>query len=166
MPEEPKLRRELGLRDLSLFLIALVVGPRWISVAAHGGPGRNLLWILAALLMAVPLAIAVATLSAKYPGAGGLYIWARNDFGPWPGFLNFWVYWLGIAFLIPGAALFALGIAVYAMGPKYAHLADNPVYMVGGALAMLWIALGTNMIGLNIGKWTENVGGAMPWVIG
>jgi len=131
MPEEPKLRRELGLRDLSLFLIALMVGPRWISVAAHGGPGTIILWILAALLFAVPLAIAVATLSAKYPGAGGLYIWARNDFGPWPGFLNFWVYWLGIAFLIPGAALFALGIAVYALGPSYAYLADNRSFCSG-----------------------------------
>ena len=127
---EPHLRQELGLRDLSLFLIALMVGPRWISVAAHGGPGSVSLWILAALLFAVPLAIAVATLSAKYPGAGGLYLWARNDFGPWPGFLNFWVYWLGIAFLIPGAALFALGIAVYARGPNYAYLADNRLYMM------------------------------------
>jgi amino acid transporter len=166
MPEEPHLRRELGLRDLSLFLIALMVGPRWISVAAHGGPGTIILWILAALLFAVPLAIAVATLSAKYPGAGGLYIWARNDFGPWPGFLNFWVYWLSIAFLIPGAALFALGIGVYALGPAYSHLAENPYYMVGGSLALLWIALGTNIIGLNIGKWTENLGGMMPWALG
>jgi len=163
---EPKLRQELGLRDLSLFLIALMVGPRWISVAAHGGPGSVSLWILAALLFAVPLAIAVAALSAKYPGAGGLYIWARNDFGPWPGFLNFWVYWLGIAFLIPGAALFALGIAVYALGPNYAYLADNRLFMMGGSLALLWVALGTNVVGLNIGKWTENLGGAMPWLLG
>jgi amino acid transporter len=166
MPEEPHLRRELGLRDLTLFLIALMVGPRWISVAAHGGPGTLLLWLLAALLFAVPLAIAVATLSAKYPGAGGLYLWARHDFGPWPGFLNFWVYWLGIAFLIPGAALFALGICVYALGPNYAYLAENPYYMIGGSLLLLWTALGTNLVGLNIGKWTENIGGAMPWALG
>jgi amino acid transporter len=168
MPKEPQphLRRELGLRDLTLFLIVIMVGPRWISVAAHGGPGTIILWILAALLFAVPLAIAVAALSAKYPGAGGLYLWTRNDFGPWPGFLNFWVYWLGIAFLIPGAALFALGISVYALGPSYAHLAENRYYMIGGSLLLLWIALGTNIVGLNIGKWTENIGGAMPWILG
>jgi glutamate:GABA antiporter len=168
MPDDPqpRLRRELGVRDLTLFLIALMVGPRWISVAAHGGPGTIVLWVLAALLFAVPLAIAVATLSAKYPGAGGLYIWARNDFGPWQGFLNFWVYWLGIAFLIPGAALFALGIVVYVLGPSYAYFAENHFYMIGGSLLLLWIALGTNLIGLNIGKWTENLGGAVPWALG
>src|ERR1035437_5942356 len=113
MPDQPHLRRELGLRDLSLFLIALMVGPRWISVAAHGGPGTILLWILAALLFAVPLAIAAAPLSAKYPGAGGLYIWARNDFGPWPGFLNFWVYWLRTAFLFLRARALAICITRY-----------------------------------------------------
>jgi amino acid transporter len=171
MPEgksepQPHLRRELGLRDLTLFLIALIVGPRWISVAAHGGPGSILLWILAALLMAVPLAIAVAALSAKHPGAGGLYIWARDDFGPWHGFLNFWIYWLSICFLIPGVALFVLGIGVYALGPEYAHLAENRWYMIGGSLLLLWIALGTNVVGVSIGKWTENIGGVMPWLLG
>lgn len=143
-----------------------MVGPRWISVAAHGGPSSVVLWLLAAVFFAIPLAIAVAVLSTKYPGAGGLYLWAREDFGPWPAFLNFWVYWLGIAFLIPGAALFALGIAVYSLGPSYAYLADNPYYMVGGSLALLWIALGTNLVGVNIGKWTENLGGATVWVLG
>jgi amino acid transporter len=38
--------------------------------------------------------------------------------------------------------------------------------MIGGSLALLWIALGTNLVGLNIGKWTENLGGAMPWLLG
>jgi amino acid transporter len=168
MPDEPQphLRRELGLRDLTLFLIVVMVGPRWISVAAHGGPGTIILWILAALLFAIPLAIAVAALSAKYPGAGGLYLWARHDFGAWPGFLNFWVYWLGIAFLFPGAALFAMGIGVYALGPSYAYLAENRYYMIGGSLLLLWTALGTNIVGLKIGKWTENIGGAMPWILG
>jgi hypothetical protein len=47
------------------------------------------LWLRAAVLFMVPLAIAVAALSVKDPGAGGFYLWTRNDFGPWPGFLCF-----------------------------------------------------------------------------
>jgi amino acid transporter len=38
--------------------------------------------------------------------------------------------------------------------------------MIGGSLLLLWTALGTNLIGVNIGKWTENIGGAMPWALG
>ncbi len=166
MPEEPALRRELGLRDLTLFAIACIVGVRWIPAAAHAGPGSVTLWLLAAVLFVAPLAVAVATLSIKYPGAGGLYLWTRNDFGPWHGFLCFWIYWLGIAFWFPSAAMFYMSAAAYAMGPSYAHLADNRHYLVGGSLVAIWIALGTNIVGMKIGKWTENIGAISTWTIG
>ena len=76
-------------------------------MAAHTGPGAVVLWILAALLFAVPLAVTVAALTVKYKGvAGGFYVWTRRDFGPWHAFLCFWIYWTGLAFWLPGAALF------------------------------------------------------------
>ena len=78
-----ELRRELGLRDITLFAISCIVGTRWIAAAAHAGPGSVTLWLLGAVLFVVPLAIAVAALIVKYPGAGGLYVWTRGDFGPW-----------------------------------------------------------------------------------
>ena len=63
-------------------------------------------------------------LAVKYAGCvGGLYAWTRADFGPWHGFLCFWVYWIGIAFLLPTAALFYMSAGFYALGPKYVHLA-------------------------------------------
>ena len=67
------LRRELGQRDLILFAIACIVGPRWIAVAASAGPASVILWIGAAILFAAPLGVAVAALIHKYPDAGGLY---------------------------------------------------------------------------------------------
>jgi len=84
-----ELKRELGLRDLTLFAITCIVGTRWIAAAAHAGPGSVSLWLLTAALFVVPLAFAVASLTAKYPKSGGLYVWTRNDFGPWHGFLAF-----------------------------------------------------------------------------
>src|ERR1700693_3238806 len=105
MSAKPALKRELGLRDLTLFAIACVTSARWIPIAAHAGPGAVTLWLLAAVLFMAPLAVAVAALVAKYPGVGGLYLWTRRDFGAWSGFLCFWVYWMGIAFLFPTAAL-------------------------------------------------------------
>ena len=44
------LKREMGLRDVTLFAIACIVGTRWIPAAAHAGPGSVLLWLAAALL--------------------------------------------------------------------------------------------------------------------
>src|SRR5882724_2911667 len=153
---EAALKRELGLRDLTLFAITCIVGVRWVPMAAHAGPGSITLWLIAAVFFVAPLAATVGTLSAKYPGAGGLYYWTRGDFGPWHGFLCFWIYWLSNSCWFPSAAMFYVGIAAYTLGPKFAALADHRVYMVAASLAAIWIALGTNMVGVKIGKWTEN----------
>ena len=169
MPHEkaaPHLKRELGLRDLILFAIACIVGPRWISVAASAGPGSVILWIGAAVLFAAPLGVAVAALLEKYPGAGGLYLWAREDFGPWHGFLCFWIYWFAVALTLPGSAMFAMSMSAYALGPKYAYLADSQSYVVVSTLISIWIGLGTNIVGMKIGKWTENLGGITSWLLG
>lgn len=162
----PELKRELGVADLTLFAIGNIVSVRWVSAAAHAGPGSVTLWLLAAVLFLVPLAVAISALMVRHPGTGGIYLWTRRDYGPWHGFLAFWVYWMGIALLLPTVAMFYMSMTAYMLGPGYAHLADNPVYMVSTSLAAIWIALGTNLVGMKIGKWTENVGGGAIWVLG
>ena len=165
MHEKPALRRELGLRDLTLFAIACIVGVRWIPMAAHAGPGTISLWLIAAVLFVVPLAITVGTLTVKYPGCGGLYHWTRGDFGPWHGFLCFWIYWLGLAFWFPTASMFYTSLAAYGLGPRFAHLADDRAVIIVASLIAIWIALGTNLVGMKIGKWTENIGATCTWAI-
>lgn len=156
----------MGLRDVTLFAIACIVGTRWIPAAAHAGPGSVTLWLLAAVLFVVPLAIAVAALIVKYPGAGGLYLWTRGDFGPWHGFLCFWVYWMGMAVWFPSATMFYMSVAFTTLGPKYAHLANERGPLLAVSLLVIWIALGSNLIGVKVGKWTQNFGGSASWVLG
>ncbi len=156
----PELRRELGVRDTTLFAISCIVGTRWFAAAAHAGPGSVALWAAAALFFVVPLAIAVAGLAAKHPHAGGHYLWTRADFGPWHGFLSFWVYWMGIAFWFPSATMFYMSAALSGLG-----LPLNRPLVLAASLAAIWIALITNLVGMKVGKWTENIGGASAWVV-
>jgi amino acid transporter len=157
---ESNLRRELGLRDVTLFAITCIVGMRWISSAAHAGPGSILLWVLGAVFFVVPIAATVGALVVKYPGAGGLYIWTRKDFGPWHGFLCFWIYWMSIAIWYPSAAIFYMGAALHAVGAP-----ETRLWLLAAALVAIWVALGTNLVGMKIGKWTENLGGAAAWTL-
>ena len=166
MSAKPALKPELGLRDLTLFAISCITSARWIPIAAHAGPGSVTLWLLAAVLFMVPLTVAVAALVAKYPGAGGLYFWTRKDFGAWPAFLCFWVYWMGIAFLLPTAALLYVKVGFSMFGPTFARWGDNRFYLLATTVALIWIALGSNLIGLKIGKWTENIGALATWAVG
>ncbi len=112
------------------------------------------------MLFVIPLAKAVGALIVKYPGAGGLYVWTRADFGPWPGFLAFWLYWIGIAFWFPSAAIFYCSAAFHILG-----VGENRALLVCLSLAAIWLALGANMIGMKIGKWAENLGGASSWIL-
>jgi len=162
---QPALRRTLGTRDITLFAIACIVGTRWIATAAHAGPGSILLWIVAALCLVVPLAIAVAGLTVRHPHAGGIYIWTRHDFGPWHGFLCFWLYWMGIVVWLPGAAMFYVGAAAGIAGPSGAHLADSRLLLVSASLAVIWIALGANIFGVETGQRIANMGAISSWML-
>src|SRR5262245_51358284 len=88
-------KRELSAGHLALSAVAAVTGTRPIAQSAHAGPALVSLWILAGAGVLLPLSLACAALTARYPVSGGLYQWARNDFGPWHGFLCFWMYWAG-----------------------------------------------------------------------
>lgn len=160
-----ELRRTLGTRDLTLFAIACIIGTRWIATAAHAGPGAILLWIIGAVCFSVPLAIAVAALTVRHPLAGGMYIWTRDDFGPWHGFLCFWLYWMSIVVWFPGAAMFYMGAAAGIVGPAGAHLADNRAWLIGVSLAAIWVALGANMRGVKTGQRTADAGAVGSWVL-
>ena len=109
--QAPALRREIGLWDLVLFNIAAVVGIRWLAAAAQAGSGSITLWLVAAALFFVPSALAVATLSARFPKEGGIYVWTKEGFGDWHGFLCGWCYWLSNLFYFPNLLLAGIGMA-------------------------------------------------------
>ena len=37
---------------------------------------------------------------------------------------------------------------------------------MAASLASIWIALATNLVGMRVGKWTENIGGLTSWLLG
>lgn len=162
----PTLRRELGLWDLVFFNIAAVVGIRWLAAAAHAGPASISLWILAALFFFVPSALAVSRLTARFPEEGGLYAWTKHAFGDWHAFLCGWCYWLSNLFYFPNLLVAGVGMGLYSFGGRYAWLAETRAFVIPASLAVLWIALFTNLIGVRIGKWTEDLGGAATYLAG
>jgi amino acid transporter len=158
--------RELGLRDLVLFNIVAVSSIRWLAAAAHSGPASLTVWVGAAAFFFVPSALAVSRLAAKMPEEGGLYIWTKQSFGEWHGFFCGWCYWLSNLFYFPNLLLAGIGMSLYAFGPRWAAFAENGVFMVSASLVVLWAALITNLVGVRVGKWTENLGGIATYAAG
>jgi amino acid transporter len=159
-----RLRREMGLWDVLLFNIAAVLGPRWIAAAAHYGTSSISLWILAAVLFFLPTALIVIELSTRFPAEGGLYVWSKEAFGDFHGFVAGWSYWIYTFFYFPGLLTASVAMSVFVGGPKYGYLASSKGYLFWASLGLLAIAVALNVIGLNIGKWLQNAGGVSTYL--
>jgi len=154
-----QLRREMGLWDVLLFNIAAVLGPRWIAAAAHNGTSSISLWIIAALFFFVPTAMVITELSTRFPHEGGLYIWSKEAFGDFHGFVAGWTYWIYTIFYFPGLLMASASMGAYILGVRGDIIAHNRAFILAGSLLLLFVAVWLNIIGLNIGKWLQNAGG-------
>ncbi|HEY6905346.1 MAG TPA: APC family permease [Candidatus Acidoferrales bacterium] len=165
-PADPKkqLRRVMGFWDVLLFNIAAVLGPRWIAAAAHNGTSSISLWLLAATLFFLPTALVVAELSTRFPHEGGLYVWSKEAFGEFHGFVAGWAYWIYTFFYFPGLLVASVAMAAYMGGSGTAHFAESRAFLMTGSFLMLFAAVFLNVIGLNIGKWLQNAGGVGTYI--
>jgi amino acid transporter len=154
----------MGFWDVLFFNIATVLGPRWVAAAAHNGTSSISLWILAALLFFVPMALVINELSSRFPEEGGLYVWSKEAFGDFHGFVAGWTYWVYTIFYFPGLLLASTSMSAYVIGGKGAELAQDRTYLLVGSMGLLFIAVLLNIIGLNVGKWLQNAGGVSTYL--
>ncbi len=162
----PHLRRVLGRRDLVLLFVVAVVNLNIVPVVASGGPVVLWLWLLALVFFFWPQGVAVIEFSGRFPGEGGVYLWAKEQFGAWHGFLSGWCYWTNNVFYVPTVLLYLVGICVYVAGPQAADLANNRVFALCFSTGLLWLLVALNIRGLGVGKWVNNLGGIGTAVAG
>jgi len=155
---QPDLKRVLGRFDLVLLFVVAVFNLNVVpSIAANGGV-TVWLWIISLLLFFFPQGIAVIELAHRYPGEGGVYLWAKEVFGDFHGFLSGWCYWTNNMLYVPTVMLYFVGVTVFAMGPGHAGLADNKNFAMAASLALLALLTIVNIVGLGVGKWLNNLG--------
>ena len=102
--------RALGRRDLVLLFVVAVFNLNVVpSIAANGGV-TIWLWIISLLLFFFPQGIAVIELAHRYPGEGGVYLWAKEVFGDFHGFLSGWCYWTNNMLYVPTIMLYFVAV--------------------------------------------------------
>ncbi|MGB9938158.1 MAG: amino acid permease [Methanobacterium sp.] len=110
-----QLKRKLSLFDVINLVVGTIVGADIYIAASFGaaflGPASLLAWVIAGL-MAIVVALSFAECSSVLPRAGGPYVYAKEAFGDFIGFLSGW------ALLIAGwsaLAVFPLAFVAYLM---------------------------------------------------
>ena len=162
--EQLHLKRVLGRRDLVLLFVVAVFNLNVLpSIAANGGV-TIWLWLISLVLFFWPQGIAVIELAHRYPGEGGVYLWAKEVFGDFHGFLSGWCYWTNNMMYVPTVMLYFVGVSVFVLGAGHEGLADSRAFALIASVVLLGLLVILNVMGLGVGKWINNLGGIGTFV--
>ena len=112
MDPQPELKRDLGPWAAASLVVGTIIGTGvFLKTAVMARAGGSAPWVLGAWAVAGALsftgALTYAELGARWPRAGGEYVFLREGFGPRAGYLYAWNrFWIGT----PGS------VAAYAVG--------------------------------------------------
>src|SRR5258707_10053957 len=99
LPSRPELSRDLGVSHAAAIVVGTIIGsgiflvPAEMMQAVGSAKLVYLAWIVGGLLSFAG-ALTYAELGAMKPQAGGEYVYVRDGYGPLPGFLYAWTWFV------------------------------------------------------------------------
>jgi glutamate:GABA antiporter len=156
--------RVMGFADLLMFYVVTGISLRWIATAASAGPSSIAVWIFAWIFFYVPLALSVIELSSRYPKQGGMYIWSKQAFGDFSGYMTGWTYWTSNVSYYPSIFYFTASNALFVFGPRATYFSNSKPFFILSSLVLLAFITILNVAGLNRGKWLHNIASVGMWM--
>jgi len=148
--------RALGPLSATTLVIGSIVGTGVFTMpAVMAGAGTSSLLVLAVISAgALLLGVLFGQLTKRVPNSdGGVYAYARHEFGDFAGYLTAWCYWItawaGNAAIVSSWVLYVESLFGI----------ENPSAWTsfGIALVGLWIPAAVNLIGVKQTAWLQNV---------
>jgi APA family basic amino acid/polyamine antiporter len=154
--ESASSRRGLGVLDASLIVVGCIVGAGIFLVSPSvaqqvKSPAAFLMTWLIGGVVALSGALSNGELGGMFPRSGGEYVYLREAYGPALGFLSGWTaFWIGF----PGS-IAALAAGFGKTVASMAGLGRDAPTVIG--LVAIGAVTAINTLGLEPGKWTQNV---------
>lgn len=148
--------KALGLPSATALVIGSIIGTGVFTMpAVMAGAGTSSIVTLGIIAIgAVLLGIMFGQLTKRIPTSdGGLYAYARHEFGDFAGYLTAWCYWItcwaGNAAIVSSWVLYVESLFGI----------DNPSAWTNFGIAMtgLWIPAAINLAGMRQMAWFQNV---------
>lgn len=149
-------KKALGQADLVLFTVSAILLLETLAAAASIGASSIFWWLFLGLVFYIPFALICAEMGCSYPEQGGIYAWVRDAFGGRWGARASWAYWVNTAVWLPAINILFAGIFAQLFMPELSQAAQVAI-----GIGLLWIAVGLNVVTLNIGKWIPNLGAVL-----
>jgi APA family basic amino acid/polyamine antiporter len=112
------------------------------ALALYGG--ISIFGWLVSTIGSICLALVFVNLSRMMPKVGGPYVYAREGFGDFPGFIVTWGYWISIV-----SANAAIAVALVSYLSLFVPVLDSsPFASIIAALFFIWLLTFVNVIGI------------------
>ncbi|MGH1372576.1 MAG: APC family permease [Cellvibrionaceae bacterium] len=153
-------KKTLKQRDLVLFTVSAILLLDTLAAAASVGASSIFWWLFLGVIFFIPFALICAEMGCSYPEQGGIYAWIRDAFGGRWASRATWGYWVNTAVWIPAIYILFAGVFKQIFFPD---LSLQGQIVIG--LTLTWIAVGVNIIALDVGKWIPNLGAILKVLI-
>ena len=153
-------RKTLGRRDMVLFTVSAILLLDTLAAAASVGVSSLTWWVLLGVIFYLPFALICAEMGCAYPEQGGIYAWIRDAYGKRWASRASWCYWVNTAVWIPAIYILFAGIFAQLFMPDL-----SLTWQIGIGIVLTWVAMLSNCVALNIGKWVPNLGGIFKILI-
>jgi amino acid transporter len=160
MPNETQHLKTLGRRDIVLFTVSAILLLDTLAAGATVGPSSIFWWLFLGLVFFVPYAMICSEMGTTYPEQGGLYAWIRDAFGRRWASRATWAYWVNTAVWMPAIFILFAGIFSQMFMPDLPLAAQIAIGIV-----LTWLAVGINVITLDVGKWIPNLGAVLKVIV-
>lgn len=147
------MKKTIGKRDMVLFTVSAILLLDTLAATASMGASSISWWLLLGVIFFIPFGLICAEMGCAYPEQGGIYAWVRDAFGRQWGARVSWSYWVNIAIWMPAIYILFAGVFKPLFMPD---LSATGQIVLG--IVLTWLAVWTNVITLNIGKWVPNLG--------
>ncbi|WP_105968850.1 amino acid permease [Streptomyces geranii] len=147
----PPGRRTFGLAAATALVMGNIIGGGIFVLPATVAPygSVSLLAFLVLSVGAVLLALLFGRLARRSPVTGGLYVYPRDAFGPFAGFLSAWSYWT-----MTWVSIAALAVAAVGYVDVLIPLDDSHALGALVAILALWLPAAANFAGT---RWVGGV---------
>lgn len=138
--------RPLGFWAATALVVGSMIGSGAFLLPASLAPygAASLVGWGITLVGALLLALTFAKLAMRWPQTGGPYVYARNAFGDFTGFVVAWSYWVSIWCATAAIAVAFAG----SVGTVFPAATATPLRAAACALAALWVCTGVNLRGV------------------
>ena len=158
------LKPVMGFRDLVIFYVIAIFGVRMLPIVASAGPSIVLYFIISLIIFFIPMGLTVTDLGKRYPEEGGIYIWAKNAFGDFHGYITAWTYWTSNLAYFPSLLFFTSTQALLII-PVFKGYSDNGLIHSAISIGAILLILTLNLKGLKKSSVLNNISVSATYIV-